>query len=205
MSKAELESFYWGTYTEARAAGRELLMRQDFSRYQRLVDVGTGSGGLAVAFAEAHPHLHITAVDLPTTTPITERYVSEAGVADRVKVLPADVVIARLPGSYDVAILRGLLIVLPPDQAQRVLVNVGPAIAPGGAIYVMGNILDDSRDSPAELASYNLHFVNSLEDGQLYTEGEITGWLADAGFGDVMHEPATRAVGSGFLMGRRPA
>ena len=64
MSRDELESFYRGTYTEAAAAGRYLLAHWDFSRYRRLVDVGGGSGALAITIAQAHPSLRATVVDL---------------------------------------------------------------------------------------------------------------------------------------------
>ena len=203
MSKDERESFYRGTYDEAHAVGRELAEQLDLSDCRRLVDVAGGSGGLAVALAQAIPRLHVTVVDLPTTTPITERYVKEAGVGDRVEVLAENVVSNRLPGTYDVAILRGLLIVLPPDDARRAVANVAAAIASGGTIYVMGWILDDSRVSPEELATYNLHFINSYEHSQLYTEGEISKWLTEAGLTEIVRERATRAYGSGFVKGRK--
>jgi hypothetical protein len=119
MASDERESFYRGTYTEAVAAGHDLAVRQDFSRHRRLVDVGGGSGGLAIAMAEAWPHLAVTIADLPATMLVAQRYVNEAGVADRVQVLPVDVLNDPPSGSYDVAILRGVLIVLAPDQVRR--------------------------------------------------------------------------------------
>ena len=203
MSKDERDSFYRGTYDEAYVVGRELAEKLDLSDCRRLVDVGGGSGGLAIALAQANPRLHVTVADLPTTTPIAERNIKEAGVDSRVEVLAANVVNDRLSGNYDIAILRGLLIVLPPDDAQHVVANVAPAIAPGGAVYVMGWILDDSRVSPEEMAVYNLQFINSVEAGGLYTEAEISTWLTDAGFTEIVRDRATRAYGSGFVMGRK--
>jgi SAM-dependent methyltransferase len=205
MSKDELESFYRGTYTEAAATGRYLLAHRDFSRYRRLADVGGGSGGLAITIAQAHPDLQATVVDLPATIPITWRHVEDAGMADRVRVQAADVVNGALPGPYDAAILRGLLIVLTPDQARRAVQNVSRGLEPGGTIFIVGWILDDSRVSPSEVVAYNLHFINSLDEGQLYTEGELRGWLAEAGFVDAERERVTRSDGTGFIVARKPA
>jgi SAM-dependent methyltransferase len=205
MSQDELESFYRGTYTEAAAAGRYLLTHHDFSGYRRLADVGGGSGGVAITIAQAHPALRATVVDLPTTTPITERYVKDAGMAERVRVQAADIVSAPLPGSYDVAVLRGLLIVLGSNQARRAIQNVSRGLEPGGSIFVVGWILDDSRVSPPEVVAYNLHFVNSLDEGELYTEGELRGWLAEAGFVEAERERVTTSDGTGFLVARKPA
>src|SRR4030095_6970588 len=118
---------------------------KNFSRYSRLTDVGGGSGGLAITIAQAGPGLEAAVVDLPTTIPVTRRHVEDAGMADRVRVQAADVVDAALPGTYDVAILRGLLIVLTPDQARRAVQNVSRGLEPGGTIFIVGWILDDSR------------------------------------------------------------
>jgi SAM-dependent methyltransferase len=205
MSEDELESFYRGTYTEAAATGRYLLARRDFSRYRRLADVGGGSGGLAITIAQAHPGLRATVVDLPTTIPITQRYVEDAGMAKQVRVQAADVVNAALPGSYDVAVLRGLLIVLTPDQARRAIQNVSRGLEPGGVIFIVGWILDDSRLAPPEVVAYNLHFVNSLDEGQLYTDGELRGWLAETGFVEAERERVTTSDGTGFIVARKPA
>jgi SAM-dependent methyltransferase len=205
MSKDELESFYRGTYTEAAATGRYLLAHREFSRYRRLADVGGGSGGLAITIAQAYPGLRATVVDLPTTTPIAQRYVEDAGMAERVRVQAADVVKAPPPGSYDVAVLRGLLIVLTPYQARRAIQNVNRSLEPGGAIFIVGWILDDSRVSPLEVVAYNLHFVNSLDEGQLYTEGELRSWLREAGFVEAERERVTTADGTGFIVARKPA
>jgi 2-polyprenyl-3-methyl-5-hydroxy-6-metoxy-1,4-benzoquinol methylase len=204
MSRNELESFYRGTYTEAAAAGRYLLAHRDFSVYGRLADVGGGSGGLAITIAQAHPGLRATVVDLPATTPIAEQYVRDAEMLERVNVQAADIVKAPLSGSYDVVVLRGLLIVLTPDHARQAIQNVSCAVEAGGAIFIVGWILDDSRVSPAELVAYNLHFINSLDEGQLYTEGELRRWLAEAGFVEAERERVTASDGTGFLVARKP-
>lgn len=202
MTSDERESFYRGTYTEAVAAGRDLAAQQDFSPHRRLVDVGGGSGGLAIAMAEAWPHLSVTIADLPATIPVAQRYVDEAGVGDRVRVLATDILSGPLSGSYDVAILRGILIVLAPDQVRRALETVNRALEPGGVIYVVGWILDDSRVSPPELAAYDLLFLNEYDHAHLWTEAEIRGWLAEAGFRDVTR--STGAFGADFMTARKP-
>jgi len=73
------ESFYRGTFTECLAAGRELARSQNFSGIRSLVDVGGGSGGLAIAMAEAWPDLCVTIADLPATMAVAQRYINEAG------------------------------------------------------------------------------------------------------------------------------
>ena len=87
MSPDQLEPWYRGIHAEAVAAARTLMARHDFSSARHLVDVGGGSGGLALTIADACPQLQATVIDPVTVTPITQRYIDEAGLAERVHVI----------------------------------------------------------------------------------------------------------------------
>ncbi len=184
MSEAELESFFRGLHPGALAAGRDLVARYDFSSYHALLDVGGGSGGLAIAMTEACPHLQATIVDLPTVTPITQRFVEEASTRDRLQVMTADVVNESLIGSFDVVVMKAFTQVLSPDQIRRVLTNISKVVTPGGVIYILAHILDNSRFSPPKAAVFNIIFLNLYDEGQAYTEQEYQDWLIEAGFED---------------------
>lgn len=200
----ELESFLRGINANTVAATRSLLSRCDFSSTKSLADVGCGGAGLALTMAKARPHLHITAIDLPQITPIAQRIVNEEGAADRVKVLTADVLSGPLPGSYDAAVLRVLLQVFAPRDARLALKNIAPAINPGGIVYIVGQILDDSRTSPPEAVWFNLNFINLYDEGESYTEREHRDWLSDAGFVDIERAKTPLAQGLGLMTARKP-
>ena len=185
MSADQLESFARRRHTDTLAAGKDLLARFDFSHYHSLVDVGGGTGGLAIAATQGCPELQATVVDQPSVIPVAQRLVQEAGVADRVEVVAVDVVNGTLDGSFDVAVLRAFIQVLSADQARRVLQNVSRVVEPGGSIFILGSMLDNSRLTPPEMVTYNLFFINAFEGGQVYTEQEHRDWLAEAGFGDI--------------------
>ncbi len=163
-------------------AGRELVAKYDFSSFRTLVDMGGGPGGLSIAVTEQLPCLQATVVDLPSVTPVTQRFIDEAGATGRVRVKAIDVVTAQLTGSYDVAVLRALIQVLKPDQALRALKNVSSIIKPGGMIYILGHILDDSRISPPEEVWHKLSSINYYDVPAPYTEEEHRLWLTEAGF-----------------------
>ena len=199
------ESFYRGTFTECLAAGRVLARSRDFSDFRSLVDVGGGSGGLAIAMAEAWPNLTITIADLPAITPVAQRYVDEAGFATRIKVYPTNVVNDPLDGSYDIAVTRGLFPVLTGDQIRSALANVYSALKPGSPLYVVGWILDDSRVAPLSYAIYNLLFVNDYADSLIHTEAEHRTWVEEAGFEYVLREPSAPSYAADFILARKPA
>jgi SAM-dependent methyltransferase len=200
----ELEAFLRRINVHTVAAARSLLETYDLSSAKTLVDVGSGGGGLAITITKACPHIKATAIDLPQVAPIAQKIVEEEGLSERVKVVAADVVSGPLPGSYDVAVLRSLLQVLPPQDARRAVKHIGAAINPGGKIYIIGQILDDSRTSPLEAVGFNLTFaINALDAGESYTEKEHRDWLSEAGFVDIERANFLLPDGSGLLTARK--
>lgn len=202
MTPEELEAFLRGLHTGAVSTGRDLALRFDFSARRTLLDVGGGSGGLSIALTETHPHIRATVAELPTVTPITERFIRDAGAAGRVSVLAVDVVDGPVSGSYDAAAMRAFTQVLSAEQNQRALRHAYAALTPGGVLYISARVLDDTRTSPPDTATFNLVFLNLYEHGQAYTEGEYRLWLADAGFINV--ERIVPPRGDSILVAHKP-
>jgi len=183
ISQDELRQFFRGEHPYAIEYARDLLETYDFSSYSTLLDVGGGSGGLAIAVTEACPHIEATVVDLQTVTQVTQQYIDEAGAGNRVKVVTADMVRDSLPGPYDAAVMNAFIHVLSPDDACRAIKNVSQVMNPGGDIYIRGyGIIDNSRISPSKLVGFNLVYINVYDEGQAYTEQEYRNWLEEAGF-----------------------
>ena len=55
-------------------------------------------------------------------------------------------------------------------------------LAPGGMIYIVGQVIDKTRLSPPEPVLSNLFFLNVFDEGQSYTEHEYRDWLTEVGF-----------------------
>jgi O-methyltransferase domain/Dimerisation domain len=185
MSDSELGAFFRGLHAGAMATGRQLATTYDFGRFNNLLDVGGGSGGVAIAACQSCGSLRATVLELPRVAAIAKSFVEAAGLAPRVGVLATDVLASPPEGTHDVAVLRYLLQVLSPDQARSALRHVGAAMRPGGELFIIGHVLDDARLSPAPAVGMNLVFLSLYDDGQSYTEAEHRSWLEEAGFKDV--------------------
>jgi precorrin-6B methylase 2 len=206
MPRDELAAFLRGQHPLAMAAGRALIETLKPGRPNTLLDVGGGSGGLAIGACEAASHLRATVVELPTVTPITEEFVAAAGLSERIEVRVGDVIRAPLEGMFGVAVLRNLLQTMSAEQARRTLHHVGQAIAPGGSVVIIGFILDDTRLGPPVALAYNLFFLNAYEQGEAYTAGEHRAWLEAAGFKDVhcgQAPPGFGTPGIGLVTARK--
>jgi len=198
----EVEKFLRSINANTVPVALAVLEKYDFSSVKKLMDVGSGGAGLAITITNAHPQIKATAIDLPQVAPIARKIVSEQGMNDRIDVVAANVVTDALPRGHDVAVLRGLLQVLSSEDARLAVKNIGAALNQDGKIFIIGQILDDSRTSPAEAVGFNLAFINSYDAGESYTEAEHREWLSEAGFVDV--ERADFLLdGSGLMTARK--
>ncbi|HEY4858022.1 MAG TPA: methyltransferase [Xanthobacteraceae bacterium] len=203
MSHEELGTFFRGLHAGALATGEQLANTYKFERFHRLLDVGGGSGGLAIAACQRYPGLTATIIDLPRVAPIARAMVSAAKLADRVEVVDGDISRDVPPGRSDVAVLRNLIQVLGPDQARNALRNVGAAVEPGGSLIIVGHVLEDNRLAPAPAVRLNLAFVSIYDAGQAYTESEHRSWLAQAGFTDMEVHYGASPGGASIVTARK--
>ena len=185
LPKEELENVLGLLHHGTLEVARLLSIQYDFSDYRTLIDVGGGTGGLAITIAEQCPNIQATVLELPSVASITQNFIDKSGISDRLKVVAADVVHDSLSGSYDAAVLKSLIQVLSPDDAQIALRNVYNILEPGGRIFIVGRILDDSHTEPSIDVAFSLVMLNMYEKGQAFTEGEYRNWLMNAGFYDI--------------------
>jgi len=185
----ELETFLRNINATAAPSARALVETADFSSIKTLLDVGCGGAGMSITITKACPHIAATAVDLASVTPIAQKIVSEEGASERVKVVAADVVNGPLSGTYDAAVLKAFLQVLSAQDARRAIQNVYDVLNPGGKLFIIGQILDDSRLSPLDAVGINLTFINFFDSGESYTDSEHRGWLTAVGFVDIERSP----------------
>ncbi len=191
MSKEQLGGFLRGLHGLALAAGRDLATAPGFAEASKFVDVGGGSGGIAIALCQEHPHLTATVIDLPAVAPIAEEMIAEAGLEDRITAETADILEQPLSGAYDFATARSVFQVLSGDQCRKAARNIAAALPAGGMLYIIGHICDDSRLAPEASVAVNMMFINVFDDGRSYTESEYRDWLTDAEFTDITRKVMT--------------
>ncbi len=184
MSEAELTTFLRGLSPGTVASAHLLAKHFDFGACETLLDVAGGSGALAATLCRSYPGLKASVLELPQVAAITERFVAEAGLAERVDVLAADPTRAPLEGNFDVMVMRSFLQVLSAEDARHAILNTVPALKPGGTLHILGiGVLADSRLAPQEAVDINLVFLSVYDHGQSYTVGEYQAWLDEAGYG----------------------
>ncbi|MDX2287901.1 MAG: 50S ribosomal protein L11 methyltransferase, partial [Hyphomicrobiaceae bacterium] len=135
-------------------------------RFTDVLDLGCGSGVLAIAASRALPKAHILATDIDLQSVVVANANMRAnGAARRVRVAATDGVgrpVVRAAAPFDLVIaniLAGPLIALSGDVAR--------IAAPGAAIVLSGLLI---HQAPAVVAAYRAHGFS------LVRHDRITGW-----------------------------
>jgi len=171
----------------------------DLSRVARLLDVGGGSGGYAMAFARARPALRAVVFDLPHVIPLARDYIGQEGLGDRVETVPGDFSTDSLGGGFDLVFLSAILHGYAPGQNRQLLRKCAEALTPGGQLVVQDFIMEEDRTHPAFGALFALNMLVGTEGGDTYTEAEVREWVEAAGLGDIVRRDT--AFGTTLIIG----
>jgi SAM-dependent methyltransferase len=118
----------------------------------QVLDVGGGSGLLAIEFALRYPNSEAVVFEHPGVAGTTRRIIGQYGAQERIKVQAGDFNRDRFEGKYNLVVASGVL-----DFAGEFLPDLlgrmRAALAPGGFLLVIGQYSQrECRDSAAVLA-----------------------------------------------------
>lgn len=199
---ADTETFIAAMHYNASSRAAQLVAALELAGERRLLDLGGGSGAYSIAFVRAVPGLTAEILDLPDVVPLAERYVAEAGVADRVRVRAGDLGADEFGAGYDLVLLSAICHMNGPAANADLIRRAARALDKGGRLVVHDFILEPDRTAPAAGALFALNMLVNTRAGGNYTEAEYSGWMREAGLGDLRH---VRLPGpTGLVMGRRP-
>ncbi len=171
---------------------------------ERLLDVGGGAGTYATLLAQRHPDLRVTVLDLPGITAVASDLIAQAGVSDRVQVLPGDATGADYGESYyDGVLFSGVLHQMGTDTIQKMLAGAYRALIDGGRVYVSDIMVDATRSQPVFSALFSLQMLLTSQDGAAFAVEECQQWLLDSGFRDVEIRRLPEPLPYTVLSGRR--
>ncbi|MGY1691198.1 methyltransferase [Geodermatophilus sp. SYSU D01105] len=165
----EQEVFDAAMRTLSRALTAGFLAAHDFGRYRVLADVGGGTGALLSSVLRAHPGLRGLLFDQPQVLAGAGDVLREAGVADRVTVVPGDF-FAEVPDGADAYLLSRILHDWPDDEARAILRRVRAALGPEAVLLVHDAVVGPPN-TDARVAFLDLMMLVSA-GGRERTEAE---------------------------------
>jgi predicted O-methyltransferase YrrM len=185
--EANTEAFIAAMHANSTQRAPALIAALDLTGVRRVLDVGGGSGGHAIALARAAPEVRIEVLDLADVVPLTKRYVQAAGVAERVTPRVGDLNVDDFGSGYDLVLISAICHMNGPAENADLIRRAARALAPRGRVVVLDHILEPDRTAPTAGAIFAINMLVNTPAGGNYTEAEYFGWMRDAELTDIMH------------------
>jgi SAM-dependent methyltransferase len=153
----------------------------EFSRMEKMLDLGCGAGLIGLAIVAAHPTMTGVLFDRPAIVQVAQRFIDEYELQDRVTTIGGDYLTDPIGDDYDLIWTR---YTLHRDDLDSTIRKIHAALKPGGVYISFAEGLTHERTRPTALINGML--AVSLRSGYtMYDEGEIAEAMLRAGFRSV--------------------
>jgi len=201
---AMLELFWGAMHSLSTFTARALGEAVDFSPFERLLDVGGGSGAYDIELCKRYPQLRATVHDLPFVGEIAARKVEESGLSQRIQTVGGDFFAdPALPEGHDVILLSMILHDWNEEHNREILRKCYDALPSGGGIVISELLVNDEKTGPPPAALMSLNMLIETE-GRNYTPAEYSSWLDETGFIDTRTVWFDAPGANGAVTARKP-
>lgn len=170
-----MRTFLLGLHGFGMLSSPQAIAAHDLSEVRHLVDLGGGSGHLALAFLDQYPAAKATVFDLPQVIPLT-REITQG----RVETVAGDFFADALPAADCYAVAR-ILHDWSEEKIHRLLVRIHDALPVGGRLLICETLIDDSGTGPARALLQSLNMLTCTE-GRERTAKQYDAVCRAAGF-----------------------
>jgi len=129
----------YAEYAARNAAPILEILEREFSSASRVLEIGSGTGQHAVAFAAAMDHLHWQTSDLDENHAGIRAWVDDSGIDNIAPPLSMDVRDAAVENDiYDAVFSSNTAHIMGIDAVEKMFALVGEALRPGGVFCLYG-------------------------------------------------------------------
>jgi SAM-dependent methyltransferase len=155
----------------------------DFSRFERVVDVGGGNGAILIGLLGANPRLRGTVFDRPQVEAGARRKIAEAGLTARCEFVAGDF-IESVPAGADAYVIKHVIHDWDDEQATTILRNIRRAMKPGARLLLAEGVYPHRIDASRPSRGAAANDVNMLvvTGGRQRSEEEFRALYDAAGF-----------------------
>ncbi|MBU1247054.1 MAG: methyltransferase domain-containing protein [Proteobacteria bacterium] len=199
---AKRAAFIEAMHRRAKKDAGELVGMLDLSKTDTVLDVGGGSGVYSMAMCRVKTGLKAVVFDLEPVTKLTQNYVEQGGFSGRITTKPGDYLRDDFGSGYDLAFFSAIVHINNYEENGQLMRSAFAALNPGGQVAVVDFVMDEARLEPEFGAIFALNMLVNTRRGDVFTEGEITNWFADAGFVDITRKKTGPTTA--MMLGRKP-
>jgi len=165
----------------------DALGLRDLSEPKTLLDVGGGSAIYTIEAVKSNPNLSGVVFELENIKPLTEEFVEEAGLSDRISVCPGDFFTEDFPKKMNYVLLSNILHDWPDETNLELIEKSYNCLEPGGQVIISELLLDDDvKNSTSASTSMNIIMLPYTK-GRQYRPKELKLRLERLGFVNTRH------------------
>lgn len=178
--------FLMGMHGYGEITSPHVVSAFDLAGFKTMVDLGGGTGHLAIAACRLNPKLEAKVFDLPSILPLTREIIAacESKVANRIDVIGGDFFKEPLPKA-DLYVVARTLHDWPETKVVELIHKVFQALPPNGALLIAEKILREDKTGPDWAQMQNLNML-TIAEGKERTLPEYETLLKKCGFHSVV-------------------
>lgn len=152
----------------------------NLGRFRHIVDLGGGTGHLAIAACERYGHMTGTVFDLPAALGSARKHVEASRAAARLRLEAGDFFTDPLPAA-DLYALGRILHDWREEKIRLLLGRIHAALPAGGGLLIAETLLDDDGPGPVHARMQSLNMLVCTE-GRERSPREYAALLESCGF-----------------------
>ena len=133
----------------------------DKDRQLRILDLGGGTGILAIEFSKHFPNSQAVVFEKPDVAGIAKEIVLQHHAEDRVAVIAGDFNSDELGGTYDLIVASGILNFVCGDMSAF-MKKLSHSLNEGGYLLIVGQFADHAYDVPQNMISWLSGFLDGV-------------------------------------------
>jgi acetylserotonin O-methyltransferase len=178
-----MQEFLLGMHGFGQLSSPAVVSAFDLSAFRRMVDLGGGTGHLAIAACRRYPELSAAVFDLPRVIEAARQYVTAAEMTGRIDLIAGDFFSDPLP-EVDLFAVGRILHDWSEEKIESLLARIYERLPSGGALLIAERILDDDHTRPVSGLMQSLNMLVCTE-GRERSLPEYQALLERAGFAEV--------------------
>jgi acetylserotonin O-methyltransferase len=153
------------------------------SQFRQMVDLGGGTGHLAIAACERYSELRAVVFDLPQVIETAKKYAARSSAATRIGVLSGDFFNDDLPEA-DLFAMGRILHDWSDEKINKLLAKIYRRLPTGGGLLLAEKLLREDKTGPVSAQLQSLNMLVCTE-GKERSLSEYRHLLEAAGFANV--------------------
>jgi acetylserotonin N-methyltransferase len=183
-TEQDTQNFLQGMHGFGLLSSPTVVSAFDLSRFKTLVDLGGGTGHLAIAACERYPGMRAILFDLPRVVDAVGRQISLSPVGSRIELRKGDFFGPNELPEADLFGLGKILHDWPDEKGSGLLRAIHKRLPSGGGILLAEKLLQEDKGGPVAAQLQSLNMLVCTE-GRERTLSEFRALLESAGFTDV--------------------